>query len=556
LPYSWNGNSYAAAGSYSVTLVSAAGCDSVATLNLTVNPVVSSSTDVTICNNLLPYSWNGNSYAAAGSYSVTLVSAAGCDSVATLNLTVNVVTYSTTDVSICANQLPYNWNGNNYNTAGNYFVTLQNAAGCDSITTLNLTINPLLTKTDNVSVCANQLPFIWNGNSYFTAGIYIDTLNASTGCDTIATLNLSINPLMTLTDYAVVCANQMPYMWKGKAYTQSGTYIDTLNAIAGCDTVATLILTVNPISTSVTNVTVCSNDLPYIWNGNSYNTAGAYNVILANTFECDSIATLNLSVTISPKLVINNPAPVCYPETVDLTAPAITAGSDAGLTFTYWKDAAATIPLLNPNTVSVSGLYYIKSNVINNCSSTEPVQVRVIIIAKIDGIRYPTISTTANIPVQLQARNLGFNFLWTPPVGLNFNNIIDPIFNYDKETEYNIRITTDSGCLIVDTLLIKIKPETGALVRSDIFVPKAWTPNHDGHNDKLYPLTVNIRELKYFRVFNRWGQLVFETNIIGQGWDGMYRGKEQVMDVYTWTVEAIGVDGKYYKRAGNSVLIR
>ena len=62
-------------------------------------------------------------------------------------------------------------------------------------------------------------------------------------------------------------------------------------------------------------------------------------------------------------------------------------------------------------------------------------------------------------------------------------------------------------------------------------------------NDKLYPITYHIRQLKYFRVFDRWGQLMFETNILGNGWDGMYHGAPQVMDVYTWTVEAIGDDG-------------
>ncbi|HEY0750209.1 MAG TPA: gliding motility-associated C-terminal domain-containing protein, partial [Chitinophagaceae bacterium] len=75
-------------------------------------------------------------------------------------------------------------------------------------------------------------------------------------------------------------------------------------------------------------------------------------------------------------------------------------------------------------------------------------------------------------------------------------------------------------------------------------------------NDKLYPLTINIRELKYFRIFNRWGQLVFETNIIGHGWDGIFRGLPQVSDVYTWTVEAWGEDDVHYKRAGNSILLR
>jgi gliding motility-associated-like protein len=94
------------------------------------------------------------------------------------------------------------------------------------------------------------------------------------------------------------------------------------------------------------------------------------------------------------------------------------------------------------------------------------------------------------------------------------------------------------------------------LLTSGIFVPKAWTPNKDGHNDKLFPICVNITELYYFRIFNRWGQLVFETNKIGEGWDGMFKGKEHVQDVITWTVEAMGVDGVHYKKAGNSVLLR
>jgi gliding motility-associated-like protein len=91
---------------------------------------------------------------------------------------------------------------------------------------------------------------------------------------------------------------------------------------------------------------------------------------------------------------------------------------------------------------------------------------------------------------------------------------------------------------------------------SDLFVPKAWTPNGDGHNDKLFPLTVHIAKLYYFRIFDRWGQLMFETTELGKGWDGMFNGKPQVMDVYTWTVEAIGEDGRHFKRAGNSVLLR
>jgi gliding motility-associated-like protein len=219
-------------------------------------------------------------------------------------------------------------------------------------------------------------------------------------------------------------------------------------------------------------------------------------------------------------------------------------------------DAAATVPLIDPKNVSQSGTYFIKSNVVNKCSSTEPVMVRVIVIQKVFGLRYPTIVTTPNTPVQLTARNLGVSYVWTPPVGLNFNTVINPVFNYNRNVEYNVNITTDSGCVIVDTIQLRITIEEAANPKSDLFVPKAWSPNGDGHNDKLFPLTVNIKQLKYFRIFNRWGQLVFETNAIGVGWDGTLRGVKQMTDIYTWTAEAVGANGATIKRSGNSVLIR
>lgn len=116
--------------------------------------------------------------------------------------------------------------------------------------------------------------------------------------------------------------------------------------------------------------------------------------------------------------------------------------------------------------------------------------------------------------------------------------------------QYLVRMTSTVGCLTIDTLLVNLN--TAPVV----FVPNAWTPNGDGHNDYLYPLTINITELKYFRVFNRWGQKVFETNILGTGWDGNFNGRPQPIDVYTWTVEAVGSGGYIYKNSGKSALLR
>ena len=108
--------------------MSAAGCDSTATLNLVVNPVLTGEETITICESALPYAWNGQTITAAGTYTATLVSAAGCDSTATLILNVNEVVSGSETVTICESALPYAWNGQTITAAGTYTATLVSAA--------------------------------------------------------------------------------------------------------------------------------------------------------------------------------------------------------------------------------------------------------------------------------------------------------------------------------------------------------------------------------------------------------------------------------------------
>src|SRR5947207_1305958 len=101
-----------------------------------VKTTSTSTTNVSVCPNQLPYSWNTNSYPTGGTYSVTLANSQGCDSVATLVLIVKTTSTSTTNLSVCPNQLPYSWNTNSYPAGGTYSVTLVNLQGCDSVATL------------------------------------------------------------------------------------------------------------------------------------------------------------------------------------------------------------------------------------------------------------------------------------------------------------------------------------------------------------------------------------------------------------------------------------
>jgi gliding motility-associated-like protein len=91
---------------------------------------------------------------------------------------------------------------------------------------------------------------------------------------------------------------------------------------------------------------------------------------------------------------------------------------------------------------------------------------------------------------------------------------------------------------------------------SDIYVPTGFTPNHDGKNDKFTPIAVGIRKINYFKVFSRWGQMVFSGTALNEGWDGKLGGVEQPADVYVWMVQGIASDNRVITKKGTVVLIR
>jgi gliding motility-associated-like protein len=89
-----------------------------------------------------------------------------------------------------------------------------------------------------------------------------------------------------------------------------------------------------------------------------------------------------------------------------------------------------------------------------------------------------------------------------------------------------------------------------------VFVPSAFTPNGDGLNDKIAPIAVGIRNIQYFRIFNRWGQMVYSTTVNGEGWDGKIAGTLQATNTYVWICSAIDYTGKRLFLKGKVTLIR
>jgi gliding motility-associated-like protein len=90
----------------------------------------------------------------------------------------------------------------------------------------------------------------------------------------------------------------------------------------------------------------------------------------------------------------------------------------------------------------------------------------------------------------------------------------------------------------------------------EIYVAGGFTPNGDGKNDLIIPKLVGIKSLRYFKVYDRWGQLIYQTNIEGQGWDGKFKGVPQPLETYIWIAEGIDLEDKIVKRSGDFILFR
>jgi hypothetical protein len=354
--YTWiDGNTYTSSNNVATwTLTNASGCDSVVTLNLTINTSTTGTDFQTACDS---YTWiDGNTYTSSNNSATwTLTNASGCDSVVTLNLTINT---SNTGIDVQTACDSYTWiDGNTYTSSNNSATwTLTNASGCDSVVTLDLTINTSTTGTDVQTACDS---YTWiDGNTYTSSNnVAIWTLTNAAGCDSVITLNLTINTSNTGTDLQTACDS---YTWiDGNTYTSSNNSATwVLSNTLGCDSIVTLDLTINTSNTGIDVQTACDS---YTWiDGNTYTSSNnSATWILSNTSGCDSLVTLNLTINTVNVGVTNN-------------SPILVANS-TGTTYQWLNcdDNFAEIPGENNQsfTATVNGNYAVVVSE-NNCSDT------------------------------------------------------------------------------------------------------------------------------------------------------------------------------------------
>ena len=264
--------------------------------------------------------------------------------------------YETTDVATICEGDTYTLGTQNLTTTGVYQETFTSTEGCDSLVTLQLTVHAAHTPPITQAVCTS---YFWEqtGETYFTSGIYTDTLISSYGCDSILTLDLTINQHTASSMQIDACGS---YTWAmtGEIYTVSGLYYDTIPNAAGCDSVITLELTILESTASALTASACGS---YYWaqTGLTYNFSGTYEDTIPNAAGCDSVVTLSLLIHQIPQgtivydgqvtLSVNTIAEVV--DWIDCTTGQTIPGQEGQPTFTPMENGSYAAILENTMTL-------------------------------------------------------------------------------------------------------------------------------------------------------------------------------------------------------------
>lgn len=153
-------------------------------------------------------------------------------------------------------------------------------------------------------------------------------------------------------------------------------------------------------------------------------------------------------------------------------------------------------------------------------------------------------------PLQLNASG-SINYAWTPTTWLDNPNISNPISLPQNNIEYVVRVSNDIGCFGYDTILVKVYR-----LSPSFYVPNAFSPNGDGLNDIFRPVAIGMKSIDVFRVYNRWGQMLYSGSGNGVGWDGKFGGRPQEAATYVWYAEGVDYLNNTVKKKGTVILVR
>jgi len=408
--------------------------------------------------------------------------------------------------------------------------------GSDSVACTGQAINlaALVQSTDSVSI----LNWSFGNNTtasgknvkaiYNTSGMYTVRLITSTiyGCTdtTYKTIQVNASPIVNGGPDVRICKGQSIQLQAFGASTYQWSPLQNLS----CSTCA------NPIANP--------------------NLSTQYIVRGSNNQNCSVTDTIVVEVIQPFKLTVSNNDSICIGEQTQLFA--------SGATRYLWNPVAGlsngTIPNPIANPTTTTQYQVIGGDPYNCFFDTAYVTVAV--------GNYPTVNLgtggtfvagTAQIISPLLTNGPFKSYLWTPATDLSCTNCPRPVVTINKDITYKLEVENIYGCKASDTIIYKATCQEAL----QVYIPNAFSPDGDGLNDILMVRGKGLATIKYFRIFNRWGQLVFErsnfsANDAQQGWDGKVNGIQANPDVYVFTAEVVCTAGENFVLKGNVTLVR
>ena len=383
------------------------GCINSDTATVIVNPVYEFPISDSICSGDF-FIWRGNYYYSAGNYYDSLHTASGCDSVYILHLIVHPVYMFAQTVFICNGEV-FHWHGNDYTETESIYENGQSVFGCDSMNILHLIVSPAFEFEQTESICTGDV-FNWQGNNYSTSGNYYDSLQTAIGCDSVYVLHLTVNPVYLFTQTETICSNDF-LIWRGNIYTVAGSYYDSLQTSSGCDSVYVLHLIVDPesvggtlatgtshicVNTSTSSMTLSGQTGNIVrWEkrlngGIWYNisctsttysetlsTSGVWDYrVLVQSANCDAVYSSTITITVLPNASIasvTGTTPLCIGGTATFTANSVVLSGGTG-TWSTSNSSVATVNASGLVTGASAGNCNIIYTITGGCGGTKTAQ--------------------------------------------------------------------------------------------------------------------------------------------------------------------------------------
>lgn len=363
--------------------------------------------------------------------------------------------------------------------------------------------------------------------------------------------------------------------------TATTTYTFTPAAgSAGCATSTTMTVVVTPGNSTVftsnpgplcegtafTLPTTSSNGIVGTWSPAINDTVTTTYTFTPNPGQCASDTTMTVVIKQAPNLTVTPLSQtICSGEKVNIKISSDSTGATIG-----WVPSTTTITgatsgsgnvitdkLINAGSSPVTMTYTIIASK-NGCSSA-PIVVTVTVNPAPTTMSTITLSASDQVVEEGNSTNLNVNvspyipgvlYTWTPPGDLNCTDCPNPIATPTKSTWYTVDVKTPEGCTMTDSIFIKYKIKCG-----DIYIPTIFSPNGDGANDifKVYSRCLHKIELT---IYDRWGNKIFFSDDVSEGWDGTFQGKMMNTGTYVYRATVTLIDDTKTDLKGSVTLTR